>query len=164
MTKLNRWTLPECYMGAHWDGYFVFLSRNRDSDALTRANFDAAMRELGGERFADDDTELVAIVREGHWAVGWIEWIAIHESATAALAIAEGIAEALEDYPVVDEQLFSEYEQTEADEVWRNCFDYHERIAYIRANESQFEFRDFADLLGCVRGNYFAGYASELLN
>lgn len=32
------------------------------------------LRELGGE------SETVRVVRESHWAVGWVEWIAIHES------------------------------------------------------------------------------------
>ena len=38
------------------------------------------------------------------------------------------------------------------------------RINYIRENRSQFEFYNFEDLMCCVRGEYFAGYANELLN
>jgi hypothetical protein len=38
-----------------------------------------------------------------------------------------------------------------------------ERIAYIRKHRSEFEFADLRDMLSCVRGNYFAGYASELI-
>lgn len=30
-------------------------------------------------------------------------------------------------------------------------------------HREQFEFYTFAELLGCVRGKFFAGYASELL-
>lgn len=51
-----------------------------------------------------------------------------------------------------------------AQEVWRTCYSDAERIDYIREHRSQFEFRSFADMLGCVRGRYFAGYASELLS
>ena len=54
-------------------------------------------------------------------------------------------------------------EQVAADETWKNCYDEKERIAYIRKFHYQFDFRDFADLLACVRGKYFAGYASELI-
>ena len=52
----------------------------------------------------------------------------------------------------------------EANRVWTDCYDDTERVKYIRDNRSEFEFRDFADLMGCARGTYFAGYASELLN
>lgn len=161
--ELKRWTLPRYYMGADWPEYFVFLGRSRDSDALERANFDAGLKAIGGEQTREDDVELVIVVREGHWACGWVEWIAIHESATDALAKAAAIMERLDVYPVVDEELFSEYETEEANQVWANCYDVKERVEYIRNHRSQFDFNNFADLMGCVRGTYFAGYASELL-
>jgi hypothetical protein len=34
----------------------------------------------------------------------------------------------------------------------------------MREHRSQFDARSFADLLGCARGKYFLGYASELLD
>ena len=169
--NLKRWSMPQYYFGASWPDYFVFLGRTRDSDAPTRANFDAGLKAIGGEQTSDLEDQndesaalsLVTIVRENHWACGWVEWIAIHQSANDALAIADQIKAKLEDYPVVDEQLMSEYEEQEALEVWQSCYRPAERIAYIREHRSQFDFRSFADLLGCVRGNYFAGYASELI-
>lgn len=172
---IKRWTMPDSYAGAEWPDYYVFLGRHRDSDALTRANFDAGLKAIGGEQgelaiagegslFAKRGNPLVAIVSENHWAVGWVEWIAIHESATQALQIADKIKGELEDYPVVDEELWSQYEHEETNETWKNCFDPMGRIKYIREHRRQFEFHDFADLLACVRGNYFAGYASELIN
>lgn len=173
-THLQKWTLPSCYAGAQWPDYYGSgCGRSRDSDALERANFDAMLKALGGERSHEtlgDPNDpgcalpLVKIVRESHWAVGWVEWIAIHESANEQLEIADKIAGKLEDYPVVDEHLWSEYEQADADETWKNCFRPKERIEWIRKHRSQFEFHDFKDLLGCVRGNYFSGYASELLH
>ena len=172
--NLKRWTRPSCYMGAEWPDYFSSgVGQSRDSDALERSNFDAMLKALGGEQ-SDKEREdpedegaalsLVRVIRESHWAVGWVEWIAIHESATDALQIADKLKGKLEDYPVIDEELFSEYETTEANEVWKSCYRVKERCEYIRKHKSQFEFRDFQDLIGCVRGNYFAGYASELLH
>ena len=153
--NLKRWTLPDSYMGAQWPEYFVFFGRHRDSNALERANFDAALKAIGGEQSQDDELpNLVQVARESHWAVGWIEWIAIHQSATEALRQADEIKARFADYPVVDEELFSEYEQTEASEIWKNCYNPAERVEYIREHKGQFEFRGFADLLGCVRGNY----------
>lgn len=169
--RLNLWTRPQCYMGAEWPDYYVFLGRNRDSDALERANFDAALAAIGGEQFDESQESdvddrglpLVLTIQENHWLVGWVEWIGIHRTADEALRRADAIMERLDGYPVVDEDLWSDYEQTEADEVWRNCFSASERVAYIREHRSQFEFRNLADMLGCVRGDYFAGYASELI-
>jgi hypothetical protein len=154
---LKRWTRPTCYAGAEWPEWYSFLGRSRDSDALERANFDAGLKAIGGE------SETVKIIRESHWAVGWVEWIGIHETDADDLKIADKIKGKLGDYPVVDEELFSQYETDEANETWRNCYRPKERLNYIRKHRSQFEFRDFKDLLSCVRGNYFAGYACDLL-
>lgn len=163
MKTLTKWTHPKCYIGAEWPDYYSFLGRSRDSDALERANFDAGLKAIGGEKEYEGQP-LVKVVRESHWAVGWVEWIAIHESATEALRIADDIKTKLEDYPIVDEFLYSEYETEEAEEVWRECFRPKERLEYIRKHRSQFEFRNLQDLIGCVRGVYFSGYASELLH
>jgi len=128
---LTLWERPNNYAGAQWPDYYRFLSRHRDSDALTRANFDAGLKAIGGEKNhaeLEDASDpggalsLVKVVRENHWAVGWVEWIAIHESAVEQLEIADKILGRLEGYPVVDENLFSEYETDEANEVWKNCY------------------------------------------
>jgi hypothetical protein len=156
---LKLWSMPSHYFGETWPGYYSSsVGQSRDSDALERSNFRMMLAALGGE------SETVQVVRESHWAVGWIEWIAIHQDDSAALQIADDIAARLKDYLVIDESNWSETEQQDANETWKNCYDPQERIAYIRKHRSQFEFRNFADLLGCIRGNYFAGYASDLLN
>jgi len=168
--NLKRWTLPKNYFGAHWCGFYCFLSRHRDSGCLDRANFDAGLKAIKSvvrkESVSEDLWEMatVQVVRENHWAVGWVEWIAIHESDNATLELADSILAKLDNYPVLDENLFSEYEMTEANEAWKNCYRTSERIKYIREHRRQFEFSDFSDLMQCVRGKYFAGYASELIN
>jgi len=155
---LKRWSLPRFYFGAEWPDYFsAGVGQSRDSDALERSNFRRMLELLNGE------TETVIVVRESHWAVGWIEWIAIHQSDSKALEIADDIKRQLEDYPVVDETDWSELEQQDADDLWRDCYTPENRIAYIRKHPDQFDFHGFADMVGCVRGRYFAGHASELL-
>jgi len=113
LRALKRWTLPDSYAGAEWSEYFVFLGQSRDSSALERYNFECGLEALEGE------SETVIVVRERHWAVGWVEWIAIHESDTAAIVRAEGMLCALEDYPVLDETHFSELEWSEAENYWQ---------------------------------------------
>jgi hypothetical protein len=112
--RLPRWSMPENYFGAEWSEYFVFLGQHRDSDSLTRSNFICGLKALGGE------SETIRVIRESHWAVGWVEWIAIHESDAAALSAASEIAENLEDYPVVDEMHWSDLEYEEAAEFWNS--------------------------------------------
>lgn len=112
--NLKLWTMPESYFGASWPDYYVFLSQHRDSDTLTRSNFCEALQELGGE------TDTVLIVRESHWAVGWVEWIAIEKTDERALEKADNILQSLEDYPVLNEQAFSELEYNEACDYWES--------------------------------------------
>lgn len=158
-THLKRWTMPDHYFGEVWPAYYSSgVGQSRDSDALERSNFFCMLRELGGE------TETVQVVRESHWAVGWVEWIAIHQDDEKALQVADAIKGKLKDYPVVDESHWSEVEQEDANLTWKDCYGVAARIAYIRKHRSQFEFHDYADMLGCVRGRYFAGYTSELLS
>lgn len=139
----------------HW--LVAPVSQTRDSGPLDRSNFRVALASLGGE------SETVEVHRFGHWGPGWFEIIVIDPADEARIADAEGMEAALSDYPVLNEMDFSELEQEEANETWEHCYSPSERLEYIRDHRSQFEFRGFADLMGCVRGKYFAGYASELL-
>ena len=167
--NLKRWTLPQCYVGAHWEGYYAApVGRSRDSDALERSNWRVqweVLKPLQADCQDDDgDGHSPLIVRESHWAVGWVEWVAIHESNEAALRAADELAGRLEICPILSEDDFSKEEQEEAETVWRDCYSAKERIDWIRRNRSQVEPQSFADLLGCVRGRYFLGYTSELLS
>ena len=112
--NLKLWQMPDYYVGAVWPDTYVFLSQNRDSDALHRSNFISALAAIGGE------SETVNVVREIHWFCGWVEWIAIHQDDDKALQIADQIAGALEDYPVVDEEHFSALEHAEAKAFWES--------------------------------------------
>lgn len=106
---MELWTLPPNYFGARWDGYYVFMLRNRDSSILRNHNFDEALDLLGGETGEEDDgISLVAVVRENHYAVGWIEWIAIHQTATKEIEIAKGIEERLDNYPILNEDGYTQ--------------------------------------------------------
>lgn len=155
---LKLWTRPDHYFGAEWPEYYSSgVGQSRDSDALERSNFTCMLRALGGE------SDTVLVVREGHWAVGWVEWIAIHQDDAKALAVADGINARLGDYPVVNEDHWSEIENEDAQAVWTGCYSDKDRIAYIRKHRDQFDFRDYAEVIAVARGRYFIGYASELL-
>jgi hypothetical protein len=156
--NLQKWTRPENYAGATWEGYYsAGVGQSRDSDDIEESNFAAMWKAL---QAVNSEAE---IIRESHWAVGWVEWIAIPPSDTAGLTVANELKGKLEDYPILDDDDVSEREMNTANTVWKDCYSAKDRIAYMREHRNQFEFQSFADLLGCARGSYFAGYASELI-
>lgn len=112
LRAIKRWTRPDHYSGESWPEYFVFLGQSRDSDALERSNFRKGLEGLGGE------SETVTVVREGHWAVGWVEWIAIHQDDHKAVTAADEMLCALSDYPVLSDEDFSELEMEDAALAW----------------------------------------------
>jgi len=155
--NLERWKRPECFVAwsEHWaysGECFVFLGRHRDSDLITETNFEVALLELGGE------SDTVRVIRENHWAVGWVEWIAIHESDAAALENADGIASALEEYPIIDDEAVSESEIDAASEYWEReplagriqiCRD--ALVSIFAARRDDLEERVFDELVEIVR-------------
>jgi hypothetical protein len=102
--NLKPWTMPGSYIGPSHEGYYYFLGQNRDSDLLTQSNFICGLELLGGE------TDTVQVIRDGHWACGWIEYILIHESDIKSLQVADAIMTNLNDYPVLDESHYSDME------------------------------------------------------
>lgn len=139
--------------------WLVCIGRNRDSDALARSNWRVAEKSFEALDPSGVDHE---VHRFGHWACGWLELIIVRPDTPCAKEAGDMEA-ALADYPILDEHDCSEEEQTEANETWANCYSASARIAYIRKNRAQFEFHSLEDMLSCVRGKYFAGYASELI-
>src|SRR3569623_751864 len=70
--RLKLWEMPEHYAGPVHPATYVFLMVARDSDNVTRSNFDVALQHLGGP------SDTVEVVKERHWAFGWLKWISIH--------------------------------------------------------------------------------------
>ena len=151
--RLERWTMPRYYFGAEWPEYYsAGVGRSRDSSCLEESNFEAMLAELGGE------SDTVQVVRESHWAVGWVEWIAIHESDEKSLRAADAMQERLEDYPILDEDDFSSREHEECERVWSDCYSASERVRYLRENRCDTGFRE---LRAAVNGDW--GAACNLL-
>jgi hypothetical protein len=137
--------------------WLCVLTRNRDSDELTESNWRCALQQLGGE------SDNVTIDRFGHWGCGWWEALSV-KAGSPQHRIAQEIQSSLSDYPVLDEDDYTELQDETADRVWRDCYNDSDRIEYIREHRDWFTFHSFADLLGNARGKYFSGYASELLH
>lgn len=120
---LTIWTTPDSYAGFNPEGHIVVVTRTRDSDALDRSNWQAARERLAKAAGldtipADDSAQPVYDWRASHWACGWIEYLMVRPDAPeAVLAEAQAIADELADYPILDEDAFSELE-------WQECADY----------------------------------------
>ena len=161
LRAIRPWEPPSSWAGKPWKGWFVGLGRTRDSDTLTRSNFEVflkALRELP-EVLVDDTDNAVAscrteredwsevnsvfIVPESHWACGWIDWVAIHPKNEAAMKLADEMLCAISNYPVLDEDDWSRREDEAVLKWWQSesvswrvelCRDNHESIFAARHN------------------------------
>ncbi len=150
------------FMGddSEYRDWYGFVGRSRDSGQLELSNYAVAVARLEEIDPSGDDWREESY---GHWACGWVEEVYVRPG-SACQDYAEECAAALADYPVLDEMDFCERESEEADRVWQDCYSESERVEYMRQNRSQFDFADWADLRAQVRGEYFRGYASELIS
>ena len=92
------------------DWFVLPVMRTRDSEVLTESNFHSALEIMGGE------SDTVEVHRFGHWGPGWFEIIIIHPSRASE---GEKMEDALEDYPVLDEDDYCEREYEAACERWK---------------------------------------------
>lgn len=103
------------FLARRQDWLVVPVTQTRDSGALDRANFKAALEQL--HRKESDDVE---VHRFGHWGPGWFEIILVRPD-TEAAKIGLEIEAALADYPVLDDDAFSAEEYEEAENLWSNA-------------------------------------------
>lgn len=92
------------YFGERQD-WLIAYTIHRDSDVLDLANFEA-LADLAG-----DAAEVETF---SHWLVGHGSWLLIDPADTEAVALVQAALDKLEDYPLVDEELYSEMEHAEA--------------------------------------------------
>jgi hypothetical protein len=118
------------------DQFCIVYTSNRDSDILDRANAQAIDAELS--QFVEMGD--VVSQRHSHWAVGHVDGYAIRVyddegSITDAFRCWCDIAQRLDDYPILDESLYSELEleaQNESWELWA-------RADFVRELERQLD-------------------------
>lgn len=89
----------------------IVYTHNRDSDLLTESNAAAIDKVMSKEEYAED----VHKESHGHWACGWVEGYAIRVfdadgRPTLAILAWLDLQAKLDDYPVLDEEDWSERE------------------------------------------------------
>lgn len=106
------------------DWYVMPVNQNRDSGCLQKSNFNSFLKGLGGEK------GWVEVHRFGHWANGWFEIIIVSPTAHKTLEKAYDMASALENYPILDDEDFSELEHEEEHDSWNSygAKDFRKRV------------------------------------
>lgn len=150
-THLRRWTSEDPavggahnYMGTDFSEYYVLMLQTRDSDHLEQSNFATAEALL--EAIPDpvdwphEDAPSWISTRTNHWAVGWCDWLMIHEDAEAHLREGDRIRGKLEDYPVLDDDDYSQREYDDIVETW-GAMSLRDRAKYLGEGESIFAIR-----------------------
>ena len=114
--SFNKWEHANNYCGDEYPNYYIIYSKTRDSEALEKSNFDTIIKLF-------DENKIHYINPSfNHWLCGWVEVIMIHEKYVNDLNFAqEEIYNKLEDYPILDEGLFSEYEYEENTYYCNKC-------------------------------------------
>ena len=140
---LEKWEHPDSYAGHSPTGDYVIYARNRDSTILENTNYKLILDELEAlnpESLADDPP--VYDFRAGHWAVGWVEYIIVKANAPAnIIKAAEEIVCALADYPVYDEDAYTNAQMEAIDEYWEGLSP-RDKAEYCKDNgASIFAFR-----------------------
>jgi hypothetical protein len=107
--KLKLWETPQDYFGENYFDHYVLYGRHRDSDALPESNFRASISRLMAVEGQESEKGWM-VVRATHWAVGWVETILIHKDAKELVEVGQNILNSLKDYPVLDDELYSELE------------------------------------------------------
>jgi hypothetical protein len=118
--------------------WLVVIGRNRDSDCLANSNFDCAFTSLGGE---SDDCEVHSF---DHWACGWLEIIIVRPDTDCART-AEEIESSLANYPVLDEDDFSQRENDAYDEAWNSWGAREFRQSLVKALDLDEDTEDLLD-------------------
>lgn len=156
-TTLTPWKHPEFYMGENWNGWFCSpVGVHRDSGPLDRSNWNVQRTALlalaqwhpAHEDEHEDEWQDVIEVTESHWAVGWVSWIAIHPTNLVAIELAEDIQERLKDYPVLDEDAYSELRWDEANEYAETEWQYMTALKRLETLRRLGE--DIPSLLQCI--------------
>lgn len=99
---MEKWS-GAYYIGERYDEYYVLYTHNRDSDILNESNYQTLKKIF---------VDLPGVIERSanHWAVGWVEYLLIHEKEHDTLVKGEYYLRRLKDYPILDEEDFSDRE------------------------------------------------------
>lgn len=132
---LKKWQMPKSdYGGDDMSAFYQVLGHTRDSETLEESNWIGFLRDHP-ENFDEETNKGILVARFGHWGCGWFELILVHETDFELLKEMDELREALDDYPVYDDELFSQMEMDEQFETVKSEFEY-----IMRHNDFEIEY------------------------
>ena len=102
-------------------GWLVAYIRTRDSELIEEINFEVFIRGFKTAGLTEDKD--FAVERASHWAVGWVDYLVVPPGSQAE-KIAKKLLTALEEYPCLDDDLYSEKAWEIASEFAKEISDY----------------------------------------
>ena len=108
------------------DNWAIIYTHNRDSGLLAQSNADVITKAM--EPFTDSDDANVVMESHSHWAVGFVNGFSMrvyrNGEITEAFRCYHDLMEQLADYPILDEEDYSEREleatlENISDAAWR---------------------------------------------
>lgn len=138
--ELAIWTTPKCYFGFDPVGHVVVAAVHRNSSICDQSNYYTAMHRLiavGGavperlediahdgpfSRFDPDEAPAFYDFQVGDSLVGWIKYLMLNpaRASKAMLDEARAIAEALDAYPILSEDDYSERQIEAMENYWKS--------------------------------------------
>ena len=116
--ELHPFEPGETYFGDALDpSWQVSIYQSSMGDVLEECNFTVFLERLGGL------SDTVKVHRVGFAGDGWYEFVAIHDSNADALKKAGEMLDQLKDYPILDEDRFTQAED-----------DYYASIGYVQTD------------------------------
>jgi len=122
---MQLWELPSNYMGPNWSGYYLCALHHRDSGLLVESNWNAHINRLTAiePESIEEDSGIYKgwhIVRDSHFAVGWIEYVLINKDNQKLVEAGNAIQKELDDYLILDESDYYERVMEATEEYWKS--------------------------------------------
>lgn len=149
---LKLYERPDHFMdSAQFDRreYYVAAGQHRDSNLLERHNFEEFVEAMKEHQQEESEAGWM-IIRDRHWAVGWVEGLYIHKNAIVLCDVAEELLHDLSQYPILNDSMYSYKVHDEMYQQW-SMMPYRERMALLKENG---EFEDGMDLEGIPEDAY----------
>jgi len=102
-----------------WEGIDIGYAQHRDSDVLVRSNWKVIHEEIFDTFGYGNDWDIASL---GHWAVGWVEFIIFDTARKDIKEFFNVIQKKLDDYPILDEMLYSDMEWEENHPTEKECY------------------------------------------
>ena len=109
---MSKWsTGGQPYMGEHFDNCYLLYTKSRDADLLSQSNWRSIIKYL------DEKKAIYSIIGASHWLCGYIDQILISPDNQESVDIGNQITKKLSEYPVFDDDDYSDLESEKAHEM-----------------------------------------------